>query len=71
MAATTKDGVGLPPAPDIVQIEVGLLQNFCVLLICPETHEAAVVDPAWEVDRLLREASRAGVRITQALITHG
>jgi len=61
----------LPPPPEVVQMEVGLLQNFCLLLFCPDTREAAVVDPAWEVDRLLREAERQGVRITKALITHG
>jgi len=60
----------LPAAPEVFQIEVGLLQNFCEILHCPETHEAAVVDPAWEVDTLLREAKRLGVRITQVLITH-
>lgn len=60
----------LPPSPEVLQIEVGLLQNFCEILHCPETREAAVVDPAWEVDRLLREAEKLGVRITQILITH-
>jgi len=64
------DGAGLPPAPEVVQIEVGLLQNFCEILWCPETREAAVVDPAWEVDRLLREAERRDLRITQILVTH-
>jgi glyoxylase-like metal-dependent hydrolase (beta-lactamase superfamily II) len=70
MTAATDDAVGLPPAPEVVQIEVGLLQNFCELLYCPDARVAAVVDPAWEVDRLLREAERLGVRITLALITH-
>jgi hydroxyacylglutathione hydrolase len=65
------DATGLPPAPDVFQIEVGLLQNFCEILSCPETGEAAVVDPAWEVDRLLRESRRLSVRITTVLITHG
>jgi glyoxylase-like metal-dependent hydrolase (beta-lactamase superfamily II) len=64
------DAAGLPPAPEVVQIEVGLLQNFCEILWCPETREAAVVDPAWEVDRLLREADRRALRITQILVTH-
>jgi len=40
-------------------------------LSCPETGEAALVDPAWEVDRLLAEAKRRGLKITKALITHG
>jgi hydroxyacylglutathione hydrolase len=65
------DVAALPRAPEVVQIEVGLLQNFCEILWCPETREAAVVDPAWEVDRLLEAAARLGVRVTKALITHG
>jgi hydroxyacylglutathione hydrolase len=65
------DTAGLPAAPEIVQIEVGLAQNFCEILFCPETREAAVVDPAWEVDRLLREAGRLGVHVRTILITHG
>jgi glyoxylase-like metal-dependent hydrolase (beta-lactamase superfamily II) len=64
------DAAGLPPAPEVVQIEVGLLQNFCEILWCPETRAAAVVDPAWEVDRLLREAQRLDLKIELALITH-
>lgn len=60
----------LPPAPDVFQLEVGLMDNFCEILSCPDTGEAAIVDPAWEVDRLLREAARLGVRVTKALITH-
>ncbi len=64
------DTAGLPPAPEVVQIEVGLVQNFCEILYCPETREAAVVDPAWEVDRLLREADRLGVQIGAILVTH-
>jgi hydroxyacylglutathione hydrolase len=60
----------LPRAPEVVQIEVGMLQNFCEILFCPDTREAAIVDPAWEVDRLLREVEKRGLRVTTALITH-
>jgi len=70
MSSERNDADGLPPAPEVVQMEVGLLQNFCEILYCPETLEAAVVDPAWEVDRLLREVERLGLRVTTALITH-
>ena len=58
MTGAGDDAAGLPPAPEVVQIEVGLLQNFCEILYCPDTRVAAIVDPAWEVDRLLREAER-------------
>jgi len=64
------DIAGLPPAPQVFQVEVGLLQNFCEIIYCPTTRAAAVVDPAWEADRLLREAKTLGVNITTVLITH-
>ncbi len=64
------DLAGLRPAPEVLQLEVGLLQNFCEILYCPDSGEAAVVDPAWEVDRLLRESERLGVRIGLVLVTH-
>ena len=64
------DWTGLPPAPEVVQTEVGLLQNFCEILFCPDTREAAIVDPAFEVDRLLQEAARRDLKVKLALITH-
>ena len=57
-------------ALEIVQIEVGLLQNFCEVIGCPETGEAALVDPAFEVDRLLDAASGRGWSVTTILLTH-
>ncbi len=69
-AAAASDTDALPPAPEVAQIDVGLLQNFCTLLWCPTTHAAAIVDPAFEVDRLLREAERRQLRVTAVLITH-
>ena len=71
MSTLASDTARLPPAPEVFQMEVGMLQNFCEILSCPTTKEAAVVDPAWEVDRLLAEAKRLGVTITKMLITHG
>ena len=70
VSGTPEDADGLSPAPEVIQMEVGLLQNFCEILYCPETHEAAIVDPAWEVDRLLNEAGRRGLKVTTVLITH-
>lgn len=54
----------------IFQVEVGLIQNFNELLACPETGDAAVVDPAFEPDRLLKLAAEHGLRITTVLVTH-
>lgn len=57
-------------ALQIVQVEVGLLHNFCEVIGCPRTGEAALVDPAFEVDRLLAEARRRGWRVTTIFLTH-
>jgi hydroxyacylglutathione hydrolase len=60
----------LPAAPEVVQLEVGLLQNFCEILFCPETRAAALVDPAWEVDTLLKAVAARDLRVTTVLVTH-
>lgn len=57
-------------ALEIVQLEVGLLQNFCEVIGCPATGEGALVDPAFEVDRLLAIAKNRGFTITTIFITH-
>jgi hydroxyacylglutathione hydrolase len=68
--APAPDTAGLPAAPELLQIEVGMLENFCEILWCPRTKEAALVDPAFEVDRLLREVQARDLRVTKILITH-
>ena len=56
--------------PELLQVEVGLLENFCTLIGESGGGEAAIVDPAFEGDRLLRIAEERGWRITTILITH-
>lgn len=46
------------------------MQNFNYLIGDPQTKECAYVDPAWEVDRLLRIAEEDGYRVTKILLTH-
>ena len=58
------------PAVEIVQLEVGLLQNFCEVIGCPITGKAALVDPAFEVDRLLKVAREKGWTVETILLTH-
>lgn len=60
----------MPGPLEIVQLEVGLLANFCEVIGCPATGEAALVDPAFEVDRLLAIARERGWRVTTILLTH-
>jgi len=52
------------------QLELGPMQNYVYLLGDPHTHEAAVVDAAWDVDAILRTAEADGYKITKDLVTH-
>jgi len=54
----------------IKQIQVGSIGNFNYLIGDPETGVGALVDPAWEPERLLALAKDNGVAITDILITH-
>jgi len=54
----------------IAQYEIGPLNNFIYLLGDPETKEMAIVDPAWDVDFLCREAKRLGYTISSVFLTH-
>src|SRR5215467_12625641 len=51
------------------QIEMGPMQNFVYLIGSTETRKVAVVDAAWEIDRILRIAADE-MEITHAFVTH-
>ncbi len=53
------------------QAEIGPMANFIYLLGCPDTREAAVVDPAWDVPTILRMAAESDLRIAHIFLTHG
>jgi hydroxyacylglutathione hydrolase len=55
--------------PFILQLEVGLAQNFCTI-ICDGRGACAVVDPAFEVDRLLRTLEAHALQPQAVLLTH-
>jgi hydroxyacylglutathione hydrolase len=52
------------------QIEVGPMQNYIYLIGDPATKEAAVIDPAFEVDRIINIAGTNGYKIKYILLTH-
>ena len=52
------------------QIEMGPMQNFVYLIGSLETRKIAVVDAAWEIDRILRLVAEDEIEITHALVTH-
>jgi len=53
------------------QIPVGYMQNFAYLVGDENTRLAAVVDPAWDIDRILAVVKRYNLRIIFAINTHG
>jgi len=53
------------------QLHLGPMDNFVYLFGNPQTKEAAVVDPAWNVPAILQQAKTDGYRITHAFLSHG
>ena len=54
----------------IEQIEIGPMQNFTYVLGSRSTREVAVVDPAWEIDGLLKRLEERDYKLTAVLCTH-
>lgn len=50
---------------------VGPIQANCYILGCGKTMEGVVIDPGDEAFRIVKEVSRAGLKIKYILITHG
>ena len=46
------------------------MQNYVYLVGDPESRTCVVVDPAWEIDTIIRTAEADGMTITAALVTH-
>jgi glyoxylase-like metal-dependent hydrolase (beta-lactamase superfamily II) len=49
---------------------VGVMQNYVYLVGSRATRECVVVDPAWNVDAILEEAEKDGMKVVGALATH-
>ena len=52
------------------QMELGPMQNFVYLVGDRQAGECVAVDPAWEIDTIVRTAEADGLRIAGALVTH-
>ncbi|MDF2446341.1 MAG: Zn-dependent hydrolase, glyoxylase [Moraxellaceae bacterium] len=51
-------------------IPVTPFEQNCTLIWCPDTREAAVVDPGGDLDRIRAAVAAAGVTLKQILLTH-
>ena len=54
----------------IEQIEIGPMQNFTYIVGSKTTREVVVVDPAWDIDGLLKHLQQREYTLSGALITH-
>lgn len=59
-----------PQALYFRQVEVGPMANYVYLIGDPQTRIAAIVDPAWEVERLVEMARADGYELRHILLTH-
>jgi len=55
----------------IKTLAVGPIMANCFIVGCEQTHQAAVIDPGDEADRILRTLAEAKLTVTQILNTHG
>jgi hydroxyacylglutathione hydrolase len=53
------------------QIRLAKMANFCYLIGDESSKTCALVDPAFETDRILAEADNLGYKITHIINTHG
>ena len=53
------------------QIELGPMKNYIYFIGDSNSKEVAVVDPAWETDRIFEIASQQELKVKALLITHG
>lgn len=52
------------------QIEVGQMQNYAYFLGDPQTKNVALIDPAWDTQKLLKHAHENNYIIKALIITH-
>ncbi len=53
---------------EIVRMTLGPVATNAYLVADSDSREAAVIDPAWNGDRIVAEAGRRGWRISQYLV---
>ena len=54
----------------IEQIEIGPMQNYTYIIGSRETREVAIVDPAWDIDSIVKHLEEKDYKLTAALATH-
>jgi len=52
------------------QIKVGQMENFSYVIGDSESKECAVVDPGWDIDKILDFCSKNNLKIKKIILTH-
>jgi hydroxyacylglutathione hydrolase len=60
----------VPSSLYLKQVELGQMANYVYLVGSTKTRTVAVVDPAWEIDRIVKLAQDDDMTITHILVTH-
>jgi hydroxyacylglutathione hydrolase len=55
----------------VQQIKLAKMATFCYLVGDEETKTCALIDPAFDTDRILNTAEKEGFRVTHLINTHG
>ncbi len=53
------------------KMAVGQLQANCYILGCNNSKEGMVIDPGGDASSIVKEITKAGLRITKIILTHG
>lgn len=51
-------------------MELGPMENFVYLVTDLKTNQAAVIDPAWDTEKIIKHAQSKDIIITDILLTH-
>jgi len=57
--------------PIVDMFSVGMLETNCVVVVCPDTKEAVVVDPGDEAKVIMEHVERLGAKVRYIVDTHG
>ncbi len=61
----------MPAKPVIQKLSVGPIETNCFIAVCPDTHEAIVVDPGGDAPRIIKMVENLKATVKYIVNTHG
>lgn len=55
----------------IIAMEVGYIATNCYIVINEETHQAVVIDPGGDADRIMAAVEKENAKVDAIFLTHG